>query len=154
MLKKWERAYIAGLVDADGCIWIERRSNRPGHVMYVNVTNTNLELLNWLKKEWGGCIVQFKQTKNSSRWAACYAWKICSIQALNFLSLTYQFMRVKLERAVMAIDFQELKADCRGKGLCINSGEALWRESYKNAISDLNQRKENPRLPIDDGRRM
>lgn len=30
----------------------------------------------------------------------------------------------------------------------------LGRESYKNAISDLNQGVENPRLPIDDGRQM
>ena len=47
---------------------------------------------------------------------------------------------------MLAIDFRDLKTNTSGRVLPVE--ELKFRESYKNAISDLNNWTSNPRQPM------
>jgi hypothetical protein len=107
-----DKAYIAGIVDGEGCISIHRRSDRcykQGYSFYatLRVSNTNKPLLDWLKRVTGlGAVVENKVVGNRRpQWE----WKVHSQQAGLLLKELYSFLRVKKKQARLVLQFVEFK---------------------------------------------
>jgi len=57
VMKETEKAYLAGIIDGEGTVSIVRLFNHGDKVYYVasvEVSNTNLKLLNWISERVGG----------------------------------------------------------------------------------------------------
>lgn len=83
-LTEHDVGYLAGIIDGEGCIHISRPITRhkdcksPIYQTYISVTNTDLNLLNWLQEKLGGHIRTIKTDKGSNvirkplwRWYCC-----------------------------------------------------------------------------------
>jgi len=88
-------AYVAGLMDGEGSIGFTR--SRSAMVPRVSITNTNLELLEDLKKAFGGHISPL--TRVNSRWKNAYAWIINNSRAVDFVDSIEPWLRIKKEQA-------------------------------------------------------
>jgi len=74
-----ELAYLAGIIDGEGCITIEKNGNRRknglgGHSPSIVITNTNASLIEHCVKiiEKAGCIPYVKIQIRNNGWKNCY----------------------------------------------------------------------------------
>jgi hypothetical protein len=85
-------AYAAGLVDADGSITLSRSGkHRKFRSPNVHVTNTDINIINFMKHHFGGTIIS-KRTYREHH-TPSFSWSIHNTQAINFLKLIQPYMR-------------------------------------------------------------
>lgn len=114
-LSSLEKAYIAGLLDGEGCINIYRintdytkgKEKRlyPKYILSVTIYNSHFETIKWLHDTLGGYL-QTRTSKNE-KWRVNYAWRICANVAMAFLKEVKPYMRIKTNQANLAIKFQQ-----------------------------------------------
>lgn len=93
------RAYLAGLLDGEGCITIRPAPKRS---VQVQIANTDESLMRWLEG-FGGFV--YSQRYENRRGAACkHSWQINSRRDVSaFLTALLPYMRIKTEKARRAI---------------------------------------------------
>lgn len=91
-----ERAYLAGILDGEGCI---SASKPPIHIS-VQVSNTDLPLLEWLAENFGGSITLKKQPGKTA-----YVWQRKARSTKPLLEAALPYLRVKRKQAVLALNF-------------------------------------------------
>lgn len=134
MLSNTEASYIAGLFDGDGCVGIGVNNNKgynATHYLYITITNTNKLILEWLNKKFGGHATYHKNYKKH-QW---YVWRLKPTDSAKFLKLVYPYLRIKKERAKLALKFYNTKKRITGKN---RVKEVKKREKYRLKISSLN----------------
>jgi len=100
-----ELAYLAGMMDADGCINITggKESNKYGKQYQLRcfVTNTNVDLILWLKEKFNANVLSIKRysKKHKPGWSAM--WYSGNAQAI--IKMIRPYMRVKAEQADVAL---------------------------------------------------
>jgi hypothetical protein len=111
-----QRAYLAGLIDGEGCICIsknhpvDRRGKIPRtHVQYnleLTVTNTNPLIISWLKKYGRGRRIAKSRYRFKPQWKTAYNWRATSRQHLELtLEEVVPFLQAKKKQASIALDF-------------------------------------------------
>ena len=108
-MKRTDLAYVAGIVDGEGCITIgadhrKRNPDRPCWRLRVCVANTNEWLMHYLKFAFGGGI-SVKQSGGRTR--PCYEWTLHRGKAADFLVLILPYLKLKKPQAELAIKFQQ-----------------------------------------------
>jgi len=93
-------AYVVGLFDGEGSITIcvskpKKGTESPHYWLQVSITNTDRELIEWLHTTFGGHISDNSHYRNRKGRRPCWAWRIMSMQAMEFLSAIQPFLRVK-----------------------------------------------------------
>lgn len=76
-------AFAAGLLEGEGCVSINTPTKRNIGTLVVSVTNTNVELLDWLNLRWPGSVGTASTSRPDQRPAA--RWTTASRKALAFL---------------------------------------------------------------------
>lgn len=132
-------AYLAGLIDADGdiSIGLNRRMERLKHPSYnlrVQLTNTDLELMDWLVETLGGAV---HSADRHERRKTIYMWKIHGQNAEDLLQAIEPFMRIKRKRAEVALRFRSLGSPWKASDKEILANE---REKLRQELSVLNRR--------------
>ena len=111
-------AYIAGLFDGDGSIYIckapPRKSKFPSHFLVMSIHSSRLDIIYWLKETFGGYI-----RKGSNNKHQVLIWTKSAIQGRVFLELIYPYLRMKKEQAKFAIEFQKEKESKNRKALTL-----------------------------------
>jgi hypothetical protein len=102
---------MAGLFDAEGCCTINsafrKKSNCRGFTAQIIFTNTNLQLMKWVVKHFGGAIKKRKLISGSRQ---AYDWKVTNQKhALFFLSLIEPFLVVKKGEANILREYYALE---------------------------------------------
>ncbi len=148
MPKETEWAYVAGMVDGDGCIAIakDRRGN-PIHWYYrVSVRITQVEygmsLLLWLRETFAGHIcVGNKVGGKYTR--ATYNWFVRGRDVKGFLVGILPYLRLKKSQAQLALDFLEFKAKNRATSSRREKNLAIFEAQniLHDAMHDLNQHR-------------
>ena len=92
-----ERAYIAGIIDGEGTITLNRKHRNNAHSPEITVANTDLRLLEWLKEKLGGSIR--KKIKKLSHHNQAYTWMIRNDRVINLLSEIEDYLIVKREHS-------------------------------------------------------
>lgn len=107
-MKRADLAYVAGIVDGEGCIDITHRTRRghnyPDFVLRVQVSNTEIWLLQMLKMGFGGRIQKYSDRKSNQR--PCWKWVIERVHAAEFLKLILPYLHLKKPQAELGIQFQ------------------------------------------------
>src|SRR3990167_1151597 len=85
MLTNTDKAYLAGLIDGEGCISIVRGTYKSGNPYYrlliVVSQNDKIVLQYWRDKTGFGSIHTLR--KDTKRWTAQHTWQISTAQALT-----------------------------------------------------------------------
>lgn len=116
-----DKAYLAGILDGDGCICISPKRRSKGdkvyivNYLYVFISNSNPKLMEWLKSI-GGSVVELKPGAGAlKRTGPVFSWSISARQAGQFLTQVVPYLIIKKEQAEAAIYFQSLRKP-HGKG--------------------------------------
>ncbi len=116
-MNKLTAAYIAGFVDGEGCIGVNRvkaktvKSN-GGYTYKVRlrVSNTNKEIIEWLYKSFGGSFYVSRRENNLNKnHKVAYDWAIADQKAKIFLEKIKPYLKIKKEQAEIAIKVAKLK---------------------------------------------
>jgi hypothetical protein len=127
------KAYLAGFLDADGCI-NSFRPNGQTPRLRVSIANQDPRPLNLLKELYGGYISISGQT--------CTAWMTNNKdEILNFLTDVEPDLLVKRDRAILALEFVSLNVGNGGPTNDRNRTARQRREEISDEITRLNHTK-------------
>lgn len=127
-MKEIRFAYVAGLLDADGCLGISRSLRKDGYVSYdptIRVRSTHLLTVKWLVKTFGGTFS--KTSWDNDCWKDYYTWKFSSdVHARRFLVKVSKYLWLKKKQANLLEKYYSLD----GK-VCPPEREGLYSEMKK-----------------------
>lgn len=101
-----ERAYLAGIVDGEGCIQFHRRNakdgRKPVYVLAVSIANTSPALLDWLETRLPHRAYIHRHTHSKPQWRDRYDWVLSgNRQVLIFLKEITPYLVIKKEQAIL-----------------------------------------------------
>lgn len=137
--------YLAGIIDADGCISIakmkagKQRTSNPRYVLTVNVVNTSVELMDWLVKKFGGHY-KSRKLEDPLKHRQTYDWFFNNGKACHLLKLIESSLLVKKDRALVGIELiEDWVTPGGGQGSKTSKEEVARRECLYLKMKELNQ---------------
>jgi hypothetical protein len=112
-------AYIAGVVDGEGCIQISAFAGKVGrtgkrgstyHELRLSIVNTNEPLIRYIQARFGG---GFSKRKVNANRRTCAEWRIHGVRAAKCLRHLLPYLIVKRAEALIAIEMAETLTDKR-----------------------------------------
>ena len=108
-LKSTEKAYIAGLIDGEGSIFICKqkrwKSGKFGYQLRIVVGMNDRAPIEYLKKKLDGGFTQTIKYKNKN-WRTSYRWVLCDERASNLLKKIKKYLLVKNKEAEIGIELR------------------------------------------------
>ena len=100
-----EKAYIAGIIDGEGSIMLQRFHTNQYPAPCVSITSTTIELLTWLKDTIGYGVIIKKKNYNPEKHKLSYSFVIKQNNAIKLLEDIYPYLIIesKRKRAEMII---------------------------------------------------
>lgn len=153
VMSEVQKAYVAGLMDSDGCITVAKqspsktsRAKTDLHYALATVTNTNEAMMRWLKDNVGGAYSnrttgRFKQLHIDNNWKDRYEWRVTGKKAEKFLEDIQPYLVIKRKQCELAMSIGKLREQ-----LNVRMGETLSqevvekREQVKQEIHRLNKK--------------
>lgn len=137
----WAR--LAAFIDGEGCIRIATvKGNKTSsrRVMYVEVTitNTDVRLVEWLGRTFGGSVVPQRKSQTRPNWSSCFAWSVASRHATALLQRLLPLFIIKREQAEIALAFQATILPGRPYGRSGRPAELIaQQETYASQLSAM-----------------
>ena len=103
IMSKLTAAYLAGLIDGEGSLEIRKEirnsfnDKKDYYRPRIRIALTNQDLINWLKKSFGGWICE-RRPKNE-KWADSYGWVMMGSTIKPILEKVYPYLRIKKKQA-------------------------------------------------------
>ncbi|WP_346929116.1 hypothetical protein [Clostridium sp.] len=100
-----EKAYIAGIIDGEGSIMLQRFHTNQYPAPCVSIASTTIELLTWLKDTIGYGVIIKKKNYNPEKHKLSYSFVIKQNNAIKLLEDIYPYLIIesKRKRAEMII---------------------------------------------------
>jgi hypothetical protein len=144
-IKPESLAYIAGFFDGEGCICIFKRNVYKPEKTYtyydyrIDIANNEKDVLDWIKHTVGfGCVVKKSRSGNRKQG---WSYVVSGSRTIEFLNLIKPYLRCKLRRAEIAIEFQLTKGNRKKEYQGGATKESLdARERLYHEIKALNYR--------------
>lgn len=131
-------AFAAGLMEGEGSVRINKATKRNlGHLVCA-VTNTNIEILDWLQARWPGYMKGASGLRPDQ--SPAWVWVIAARKAAAFLAEIEPFVitdRMK-RRIALAREFQAQKRRCHADCRTYEYRETQW--IYFMEMKELNLR--------------
>lgn len=129
-MNKTELAYLAGIIDGEGCFTIEicpPTSYRKGTLFTcrLTITNTDERLLKWLSEKVGGKIFKRKLINGRKQ---CYSWRIYASVIDQIIPCVIPYLITKKDEAKVIMKFRKsftgrstknTKQICEFRELCL-----------------------------------
>jgi hypothetical protein len=110
-LSETDKAYLAGIIDADGCIRLNRRFNnkthQPVYAAYVQVYTTSPALLEWLEGRFPGISRRERddRQKEHPEWRIGYTWTLSgNRRVMVFCREMASYLIIKRKQAELIAD--------------------------------------------------
>jgi hypothetical protein len=138
-LTEFEKAYIAGFFDGEGCISISKyqgKNNRtPVYFLQVVIVQKGIDTLLELQQSTG--IGSLHDRAKYS--AGTYEWRIPGRAAADFLAVILPYLRNKKEEAEIAIEYQSKQGHkgSTGRGYTVPQELIDEKESYYLRLQNL-----------------
>ena len=106
-------AYLAGIMDADGYISIQRTFSNPKYPLsysyceWVGCGQISQEAISLFHNIWGGSLILRKPQKSGHR--PLYYWLVTNKKAARVVTDLYPFLRVKRDQADLIIQLRKSK---------------------------------------------
>jgi len=129
-------AYIAGIIDGEGSIWVAvyKRKFTPLHAIGVTVGMTDPQAVDLLQQVYPGSY----NVRTIKSGKTMYRWCITAKKARRFLEDIYEYLRVKKEQARLAIELESRKSFTRYP-YSLSEDELAIRENIRREIQILNK---------------
>ena len=137
-----DRAYMAGLIDADGHIAMPLLNTKNGgkrHTLDVRFTNTDIRVVEQIAAEWGGG-VNHRSRQEEKGWKPTADARWMTAKAAALLRDILPYLRIKRERAEIALRFSETLRPRGERGHVLTQSEFDTRETMRLELRALNQR--------------
>lgn len=109
-------AYLAGIIDGEGCFGMYYSERLDRHFMTVDIYNSCTELLIWISENFPGSYREIKapSKKIHTNWKPQFIWRSNNNLTLEFLKNVLPFLIVKKKQCELAIKFREtfLQREC------------------------------------------
>ncbi len=136
-LEPVEAAYLAGLIDGEGAIFVSKNHKKSGIGFHYNilvvVVNTSTVIIDLCNK-YGGTYQAQEHTVN---WKTVYRWFFNRGMVRHYLPQIFPYLKIKTEQAKVAFKLLEV---CRGTGYDRTPEEATKIEQYRQELMALNAR--------------
>ncbi len=142
-------AYLAGIVDGEGCFHACKLKNKPGdgyknghYRCVLKVSNTDIRLFHWLQETFSGtCSAAFKETRDKLFKRDCYEWVVTGHRLLDLCRQILPYLIIKKRHCELIIKFRESFPMNLGRGNReITIEEQALREDCIAEIKKLNAR--------------
>ena len=107
-MSETQKAYIAGMMDADGCVGISKNKSRSNLYEFdftkrAMITNCDYNLITWLHDVVGaGTAYQYKKS-GSDNWRIVHRYQITGKKCRAFLKQILPYMIIKKDRAQLVM---------------------------------------------------
>jgi len=127
------KAYLAGIIDGEGCIRITTHSRPKRHLMVVDIANTKPDFINLIRLYYGGYYTEKIDPRPNRQ--KNYRITLSSVAAKEFLEDILDYLVIKRPQAELALKFQKTMGYKKGQmPKCVFEE----RENYKNLMHGLN----------------
>ena len=116
-LTEVEKAYLAGLIDGEGCITIlknksQRECTTPMYALLVIVMMTEEEVIRHCHEMAGigSVTIGHSNQKVDPKYRMRYQWQMSRNQAVELLTVIKDYLIVKKDQAELALEFAKLPA--------------------------------------------
>lgn len=140
MWKESEIAYLAGIIDGEGSIYVQRRKTKTGWSYFprFQVVNTNRKLMEWIHQTFGGLIYDKPRIKHNPKWKMQIEWFTTRSLLDQLLPLLIPFLIIKTNQAKIMIEFRNSFKNTR-RGEIVPEEIQEYRLSCMCRIKELNQ---------------
>jgi len=138
-MEKLHPAYVAGFLDGEGTIRINKSYTKARGVRYelqVCAVNTDPRPLIYLQKKYGGGVYTRKLVP---RYKNAYCWTLGQHAALKVLEEVLPYLVIKKERAELALEFSKAQTSMRGMKKENKPVEIELRRLYYEQMKQLNR---------------
>jgi hypothetical protein len=139
LISLMDLSYLAGLVDGEGSICLNKVGRKGMQNLHpqISITNTNKEILDWV-----GIIVGWGTVSGKPRMPRhkpAYNWRINGHLAIQFAKALLPYLRIKKIQATTLIEFEKT-IQMKGHRHKLPDNIRLQREDIKNRMTILNMR--------------
>lgn len=128
-------AYVAGLIDGEGCIHLEVSKGRWYQPrVSVGMTEPALPLLTSLRDEWGGTLYQMR--KPTTKWAGAWTWHMTGHPAAKLLTAITPYLRLKGNQAEAALKLYGIVMDLPRSP---SGSQAIWSEEARAQCAEIRE---------------
>jgi len=107
-MKKVDIAYLAGVVDSDGCISIQKRRNCRSYGIILTIVQRDLPLIEYLYSVFQGS-VNVVSTPRKGYKDFYLRWVVSDTTAIKLLKLILPYLRLKAEQAKTVVELYNEK---------------------------------------------
>ncbi|MDU1277424.1 MULTISPECIES: hypothetical protein [Clostridium] len=93
-----EKAYIAGIIDGEGSIMLQRIHKNEHPSPCVSIASTTLELLEWIKNTVGKGRIISKKNYNIEKHNDCYSYVLRRNDAIQLLNDIYPYLIINTNK--------------------------------------------------------
>lgn len=140
-MKKSDKAYLAGIIDGEGCIAISRnmRKDRPSPAYYearISLGMTAKNVIDWACHitDLGTTYVTTTPLKRKKQWL----WRVSNQRAITIAKLLLPFLKVKQKQARLLVLFQKHIRKQSGVNPRLTAKELTIRDSFYHRSRKLN----------------
>lgn len=131
MVSETDKAYAAGILDADGCVTVSRTRYTPRHswryAIAAQVFQADQEAVSWLALKFGGSVKAVSMRAKGPNYRQMYKWALHCRKAADFLELILPYLKIKKYRAELGIQLARMNGS-RGGWSSRNVGRAVSPE--------------------------
>lgn len=135
-----DKGYIAGLIDGEGHITLKQdpstKRNKWNLAVYLRLTMTDSDVLQWCKQIFGGYTGKNGVPKNPN-WNQSYYWVLTAAKARELIRIIFPYLKVKQNQAKCILEYTEtlnlstntgIKPDIIKKRLAIKTEIDSWNK--------------------------
>jgi hypothetical protein len=138
LLPKEFLAYVAGLIDGEGSITLQRSKHNGGEhyaaEVRIGMSQKALPMLRMLQESVGGTLTHFR--KATKKWDSAWTWRIGGVAAASLLWHIFPFLCVKGSQAMLVIRGHELLRETPRH----RNGTTQWTSTLLEAFQRLKMR--------------
>ncbi|QFP94446.1 LAGLIDADG endonuclease [Gordonia phage Keitabear] len=127
-------AYVAGLIDGEGCVHLCTSKNTYRARVTVGMTEPALPLLTQLHDEWGGSLTRSRPA--TARWSAAWVWVLTGSDAVAMLNEVHPFLRMKQEQARLVLEVEHVRASLPRRP----NGSGSWTDEARETCATIKTR--------------
>jgi hypothetical protein len=115
MLTELEWAYLAGILDGEGCIYLKKNKPHGSIIGAIEIANTSNELATWIMSRFGGKIYFKKSYPGNSK--PCYTIRWNGREAGSLLPNLLPYIVIKKRKAELLSALTSITPFQAGKAL-------------------------------------